>query len=168
MADDLDPSEARDRATEPYYAAIGRLATTWSELDGMLQRQVWQLTGMDRDEGLCVTAQMGGPARCLDAIIALCQLNGADKDTIRRMNVLYKRVGDLQRHRNRIIHDIWLIQAGEIAIRVEHSKTMPAFKLESYDLARLENILTDMVDLYGQLTSAIPALTALPGKPHKA
>jgi hypothetical protein len=64
------------------------------------------LAQIPQQTGLCLTAQIGGSARKLDAYIAIARLRGADK-FMGELDALAKATTALSERRNRVVHDPW-------------------------------------------------------------
>jgi len=90
-----------------HYAAIGYVASAWGAFEQVLQRELWELAGIDSVVGACLTANIGISGRFLDAIAALCCYRGADEKMMKPLNKLINASGDLSRQRNRAVHDAW-------------------------------------------------------------
>ena len=88
-------------------AAIGKVATQWALLEKYIDVVIWDLVGSDPRDVACVTSQIGGVGRQIDAMTALYELNGAGKKTLKALNKFAVTSGEMSRKRNRIIHDIW-------------------------------------------------------------
>jgi hypothetical protein len=62
---------ATHEATLPHYAAVGRVAARWAVLEHEIQEVIWDLAGLDDLTGTCITSQIGGSGRLMDALLAL-------------------------------------------------------------------------------------------------
>jgi hypothetical protein len=94
--------------SDPHYAAVGRVAATWANLEHQLQFRIWKLAGLDTIKGTCITAQIGNSARLLDCLIALVLIQpGNTLESVKDLKSFAERVGNKQRTRNRIVHDPW-------------------------------------------------------------
>ena len=92
-----------------HYAAIGKVAAEWAEFEFILDTRTLRLAGFPAEKGTCLTAQIAGPARKLDAYISLARLCGASETTIKKISKFQQQTYDLAEKRNRIVHDQWLI-----------------------------------------------------------
>ena len=86
-----------------HLAAIGRVASTWSVLEGLIDSAALRLANFDWELGFCFTAQVIGPGKKLDAYIAVAKHRGAKADFDR----FAKDTTALSERRNRVIHDQW-------------------------------------------------------------
>jgi hypothetical protein len=59
--------------------------------------------------GFCLTSQVSGSARKLDAYIAIAQLLGADEKLVCELKAFAGRTTKLAGQRNRVVHDPWLV-----------------------------------------------------------
>ena len=91
----------------PHYAAVGRVASKWAQLEHHIQELIWGLAGLDEMTGTCITSQIGHSGRLMDALLALLEQKGASKDELKPFGKFCQSVGDKQRMRNRIVHDPW-------------------------------------------------------------
>lgn len=94
-------------ATLPHYTAVGRVAATWAAFEHDVQLLIWGRAGVEQEIGACMTTQIGGSGRMLDALISLMELHGATDDHLTAMRSFAEKVGRKQRRRNRIVHDPW-------------------------------------------------------------
>jgi hypothetical protein len=95
-----------------YLAAIGLVATHWAGFEFLLDAAIWVLAGIDHvDYGACMTAQIANSGRKLDAIIALSARRGCAENILKQLRSLAGKTGGLQRRRNRIVHDAWMVDA---------------------------------------------------------
>jgi hypothetical protein len=97
----LDPSW-----NSGHYEALGALVHAWSTMEGALALRIANVGGNPRLT-LCLTAQIGAANRLLDALISICREAGADETTIGELDKIAGQLGELQRKRNRFIHDAW-------------------------------------------------------------
>jgi len=101
------------------------------------------LARIPQEAGLCLTAQIGGSARKLDAYIAIARLRGADK-FIRELDALAKATAALAERRNRVVHDPWFFFADrKLTGRLEVTSRRPLrheyVKVSKDELIRLLN-----------------------------
>jgi hypothetical protein len=67
-----------DISIEKHSAAVGSVATHWALFEFLLDITVWSATKLEPRIGACLTAQISGHARKLDAVIGLTRTSGAD------------------------------------------------------------------------------------------
>jgi hypothetical protein len=59
--------------TMPLYAAVGRVASKWAQLEHHIQEVIWRLAGLETMTGTCITSQSTAGAR--DSLRGRDQLN---------------------------------------------------------------------------------------------
>jgi hypothetical protein len=96
---------------EPHYAAIGRIASLWAIFELDLDLTNITLARVPLLAGVCLTAQIAGAGRKLEAFIALAELRiGKSPQWTRLIRDLKKLAMDarsLGEQRNRAVHDPW-------------------------------------------------------------
>jgi hypothetical protein len=146
--------------TMPHYAAVGRVASKWAQLEHHIQELVWGLAGLDEMTGTCITSQIGQSGRLMDALLALLEQKGASKDELKPFGKFCQAVGDKQRMRNRIVHDPWYFHFNQdgstTGYRLESSAVKTVVrKLIKQDHEKLETLIQDIESLYLQLTNLV-------------
>ena len=67
---------------EKHYTAIGEVAALWAIFEANLDMTIWGMIGIvEREKAICITSQIAGTARKLDAIIALLRLTVCPKSS---------------------------------------------------------------------------------------
>lgn len=102
-------SEGTERIADlskDHYAAIGQVVVAWSEFEILLDITTLVLAKIKMKVGFCLTAQIAGSGRKLDAYIAIARGLGATK-TVKAMNAFAKDTVGLAEQRNRVVHDSW-------------------------------------------------------------
>jgi hypothetical protein len=146
--------------TMPHYAAVGRVASKWAQLDHHIQELIWGLAGLDAMTGTCITSQIGNSGRLMDALLALLEQKGATKKELQPLRSLSDVIGIKQRMRNRIIHDPWYFHFNQdgttTGYRFESSavKTVVRKPIKQDD-EKLEKLIQDIESLYLQLTNLV-------------
>ena len=146
--------------TMPHYAAVGRVASKWAQLDHHIQELIWGLAGLDAMTGTCITSQIGNSGRLMDALLALLEQKGATKKELQPLRSLSDVIGIKQRMRNRIIHDPWYFHFNQdgttTGYRFESSavKTVVRRPIKQ-DYEKLEKLIQDIESLYLQLTNLV-------------
>jgi hypothetical protein len=144
--------------TMPHYAAVGRVASKWAQLEHQIQELIWGLAGLDAMTGTCITSQIGNSGRLMDALLALLEQKGASKDDLQPLRSLSGTISDKQRMRNRIVHDPWYFHFNQdgttTGYRLESSKTVVR-KMIKQDQEKLETLIQDIESLYLQLTNLV-------------
>jgi len=119
------------RAEEDHYAAIGRVATQWANLELEIDVKSIELANFGFREGTCLTAQISGSARKLDAYISLARLYDIPHHLVSDLCKLAQETGELSRKRNRYIHDTW---------EFNHPDEPSRFEITAQKILRLEEI----------------------------
>ncbi len=102
---------------DEHYAAIGKIADVWADLEFSVDRVIWDVLGEEQSLYACVTAQLISILPKLDALIALSEKLGANPKTLKSLKAFQGSIGSLVKQRNRVIHDhriIWFGK-GEVA-----------------------------------------------------
>jgi hypothetical protein len=146
--------------TMPHYAAIGRVASKWAQLEHHIQELIWGLTGLDAMTGTCITSQIGSSGRLMDALMALLKLKGATKKQRKPIHEFCEAVKDKQRMRNRIVHDPWYFHFNDdettTGYWLETSAVRTAVhKLIEQDDKKLETLIEEIESLHLQLTTLV-------------
>jgi hypothetical protein len=101
-----------------HYEAIGRVTTAWAMFETVLDISIWFLAKTDFEKGACLTAQISGSGRKLDAIISLTKLTIDQEATIKELNKIAEATRHLAEKRNRVVHDPWIGDNGKL-LRLE-------------------------------------------------
>lgn len=160
---DLNSDESR-----LHLAAVGSVAGTWALFESFLDTLALELAGIDK-AGLCLTAQIAGSSRKLDAYIAIARLLGCEK-LAGDFEKFAKDTAGLAERRNRVVHDPWLMLKGQLPQRMEvtarkklRSQMVPVSTLDI--LALDENIRAHIIrflNLHGKVKSEIGASSETP------
>ena len=159
-----------DPTTTAHLAAIGKVAAYWSTFESTLDRLSHDLAGINSKVGMCLTAQISGTGRKLDAYIALARSRGTTK-AIPELNKFANDTVGLAEQRNRIIHDSWIIVPAHPPLRLEiTARKKPVADLIEHSTPEVEKLASAIVahvkrliDLHRQmLAEAGP----LPEKPQ--
>jgi hypothetical protein len=168
MADD-ELYRQDSEAAEKHYAAIGRVAAAWAEFEYITDVLSVRLARAPENEGACLTAQIAGSARKLDAYISLARERGASKKTIKDLCDFAKDTTGLQEQRNRIVHDQWMVYPSGFARRLEitaRKKLIAEFiphqtETVTQFMAKIREHISRLEDLDAHV---LADMQALPGK----
>ena len=106
------------KAEQEHFAAIGMVASQWAFFEFCIDLNTLQLAMIPEEFGLCITAQVAGSARKLDAYIALArQLGCTTKNS--DLEKFSKDTVALGERRNRAIHDPWVVEQDQEPTRIE-------------------------------------------------
>jgi hypothetical protein len=81
MPDDASSKAQPGDLSKEHYAAIGRVAVEWSDLEFMIDIATLRLAKIKHQMGVCLTAQIAGSGRKLDAYMSLAQFRGPRKQS---------------------------------------------------------------------------------------
>jgi hypothetical protein len=148
------------KAEREHFAAIGMVASQWAYFELSIDIKTLELAMIPEEVGLCITTQVVGSGRKLDAYIALArQLGSKNKNS--DLDNFYKDNVGLAERRNRVIHDPWLIDQERQPKRLEATArkklryivvTSPTSEIE-----RLAFEIMDHAARFGELHEAITA-----------
>jgi hypothetical protein len=92
---------------ESHFAALGKVANAWADLEQGLSFCCAALIGCEPELAFCLTSQMIGPGKRLDALLALMRYRDVSQDVYKRMKALAGPIQGLGEERNRCLHDHW-------------------------------------------------------------
>ena|ERR1700730_4175859 len=141
----------------PLYAAVGRVAAEWAELEHHLDRIIWQLSGTTPHLASCITSQMIGHFPRFNAIRALVSANPklktASSSLLKLIEKESGKVSELAEARARRVHDTWFVEQG--TGEPHQFKSMPRKK---HVFGFHPEATNDMEKLIGQIAQRIEAI----------
>jgi hypothetical protein len=139
--------EADDVALTQHRAWVGHVAGIWAVFEHSLDSAAISLANIPPDVGFCFTAQVIGPARKLDAYIALARLRGADA-LAKKLNEFANATTSLAERRNRVVHDPWMIFGKFWPIRFEvTARRILRNKPISVSDTEMDKLIKDLIEL---------------------
>jgi hypothetical protein len=147
---------------DPHFAAIGRVATSWALLEVLIDQRIATLTSATSESIACITAQLIGPARRMDALIALARLREFPEALIAELKAISGRIQQLGENRNRVVHDP-IFQArktGDIykaTITAKGKLVYGAFRTSLDEMQRTEKAIKLMVNEFYELSERLGA-----------
>jgi hypothetical protein len=90
---------------DPHYTVIGRVAVKWAVLEALIDGVIAYLAGCGEEQMTCVTAQLIGPAKRMDALLALFTHKNGSADLRKQLKTFQGRLQQLGEDRNRVVHD---------------------------------------------------------------
>ncbi len=158
-----DPAEIKamqeGRIEMLHYAAIGRVAASWSYFEALIDSSTIRLAAVEVPIGVCFTAQIAGPGRKLDAFIALARFKGISKGLAEDLEAFAKMARGLSEQRNRAIHDTWFFPHPETPMRVEATavKTLRLLHIPvtTQELLRLNENIHDLQGRFAILLARV-------------
>jgi hypothetical protein len=141
-----------NKTMDAHYASLGKVASAWSEFEHVIQWAIWSLAGLDNLTGACITIQIGTSSRMMDAIIALLRLRGAPENAITPLQKFATEVADMQRKRNRIVHDPW-------------SFRLPSAQPYRMEMTAQKKLVSDLIPhSTTEVVGFLDKISALPGQ----
>lgn len=147
-SDDLD-----DPQWSKLYAAIGRVAAEWAAFEVHIDGACISLGQLDIYNASCLTAQIAGSARKLDAYIAIAKFRGVGEDYLKILNKFADETRKLAEKRNRIVHDPWVIQHTPSRYEVTARKNLR--------MGFVPNSIKDFADISHAITKHLDRLNEL-------
>jgi hypothetical protein len=146
---------------DPHYAAVGKVASSWALFETLLDITVWRFSNIDPKIMACVTSQVSGSGRKLDAVISLIRHIHGDA-AVAPFNKFSEQTQRLAERRNRIVHDAWLIKDG-VPSRIEFTArkrvVVEAIAVDTVALTKLtEEIVSHIEKLEVLLNPMLPPL----------
>lgn len=97
--------------------AIGLIVCEWSLLEAHNSVGIWQMLGVNREQGLAVTADLGASAR-IDMFTTLCRLQfSGDSEALKGALDLTARMKEANGWRNDTAHNIWRTESEADALQ---------------------------------------------------
>lgn len=93
------------RIPAAHYAAMGRVADTWADLEFAIDHAIWRLMRTDQAFGACVTSQLVSVHPRSKALLSLLSLYVVADETMGKLNSVLGRAAGFSEKRNRLIHD---------------------------------------------------------------
>lgn len=104
MAFEEDPDAGSDGQIRDICSYIGMAAVEWARFELAVDVACIQLAKVNQDAGFCLTSQIMGSSRKLDAFISIAKLRGAS-ELAGELDTFAKKTTKLAERRNRIVHD---------------------------------------------------------------
>lgn len=163
------PTFEHTQDEEKHFAAIGRLSSEWALFELDVDFNMLSLAGIDKRFGLCLTAQITGMTKKLEAYIAIAKIALPSLNE-RKLNKLFEKVRALAEQRNRIIHDPWLFEETNgpfrqeiTARRVLRIKPVPVSTADVWDIIKqIDRTSWEFDCIHTKVLEALEALKASP------
>jgi hypothetical protein len=174
MADSSKEPLGSFRFIPEYATQIAHGGNHWTFLEYYINTSIWALANVSPALGACMTSQIYTMNARLSALIALLKLRQADQKLIAKVNKFAEHVRDAQDARNRIAHDMWLLDThnpGKMGkMRVTADKALK-FNIKSVELddlkADVQKINARRLEFSAIRLEITNALPTLPGIPHQ-
>jgi hypothetical protein len=153
---ELPPEIAEE--TREHLALIGLVAATWAQFEADLDTYTIGLGRIPAWPGRCLAAQVIGPARKLDAYIAIARRQGADR-FMGELEKFAKATTRLAERRNRVVHDPRLKIGAGTASRLESTaRRRLRYELVGVPLDEMEALVReirahedDLIELHARI-----------------
>jgi hypothetical protein len=94
----------------PEYAdLIASIASGWATIEYHVNHSIWIVAQLDHPTGACLTSQVHSLHSKLSSLLSLLKLYRAPDRIITRVNKFAETIRGPQEQRNRVIHDVWLM-----------------------------------------------------------
>jgi hypothetical protein len=133
---------------DPHYASVGRVASNWAILESILDGTIANLALCNEEEMTCVTAQLIGPARRMDAMIALFTFRKGSDTSRKELKAFQGRIQQLGEDRNRVVHDPLCIktETGEVHKMRATAKGELKYSFEPVSKEKMDKVADDIND----------------------
>jgi hypothetical protein len=157
----------------PEYAeSIAHIASNWATLEFYINDTIWTVAGLDRPTGACITSQIYTIQGRLAALLALLKLRRAPNALIAKVNKYSESIRGPQEMRNRVVHDVWLMDNHNPDTMGRLETTAPkklSFKVQDVPLSELRDIQqtlskvrAEASDLRLEIVAALPSFPGIP------
>jgi hypothetical protein len=137
------------------------VASTWAAFELSLDLATLHLAGIPQNIGLCITAQVIGPARKIDAYISIARERDAKK-FMDDLNTFAKDTTGLGERRNRVVHDPWQLQHGPFTRLEATARRKLRFEFVEVTSSEIVSLMTSIrahntkfLDLHFRILAAV-------------
>jgi hypothetical protein len=152
---------------DEHYTIIGRVASNWALLETMIDGAIANLANCGEQEMTCVTAQLIGPARRMDALIALFRYQGGSTELRKELKAFQGQIQQLGEDRNRVVHDPLFVKnaTGEMHKTTATAKGELKYSFDPVSKEKMATVATAIreatytfIDLRGKIDAEMNAL----------
>jgi hypothetical protein len=173
MADNPTSPNA-PRFIPEYAEQIAYGCNLWAMLEYYINNSIWALADIEPAIGACMTSQMYTMNSRLSALLALLKFRRVNQKIIDKVNKFAANVRDAQEARNRIAHDMWLIDRANPGtmgkLRITADKTLN-FDISPVSIEELKNDVAkisarrlEFSEIRDQIIAALPTLPEIPAE----
>jgi len=145
--------EWKNRA-DKHYAAIGIVTANWSYFEAVLDTWIHHFADTSPDVGVCLTSQISGSARKIDALIALIRLRGISDPSPDEFDAFSKKTISIAENRNRVAHDWWDLSDPDFPSRLmAMARKKLILRMEKVSTEQLNHLAGDIMNLKNELES---------------
>ena len=136
---------------DPHYTIIGRVASQWAVLEAQIDGTIAYLADCSEAQMTCVTAQLIGPAKRMDALIALFTYRNGSKELRKKLKAFQGRLQQLGEDRNRVVHDPLILHddTGQVRKLLATAKGELKYSFEPVSKEQM-NSVAESIRNYGQ------------------
>ena len=165
------PPRAPDFLLE-YAEQIAHGCNLWAMLEYYINNSIWALADIEPAIGACMTSQMYTTNAKLSALLSLLKFRRANQKIVDQVNKFSANVRTAQEARNRIAHDMWLVDRNDPGImgklRITADKTLnfdiypiPLDELKK-DVGKINASRLEFSVIREQIMDALPTLPEIP------
>jgi len=158
----------------PEYAnGIASIASCWATIEYYENNSIWIVAKLDPKTGACMTSQMYTLQAKLAGLLSLLKLHGAPDTIISRVNRFAENIRGPQEHRNRVVHDIWMLDnrhPGSMSRLEATASKKLKFEMQDVPIQRLKDIYTELsacrqefYNIRADIFTAQPSFPGIPG-----
>jgi hypothetical protein len=145
-----------------HMAIVGQIASSWATFEIAIDINTISLARITTTMGFCLTAQVIGPARKLDAYIAVARERGAGR-FMDELDKFAKDTAGFAERRNRAVHDPWIVLGQNPARRFEITarRRLKALSVPVTE-SELSNLMTEInkhrdrfIELHERIVAAV-------------
>jgi hypothetical protein len=172
MANNLEPEPKEFHFIPEYANQIAHGGNHWAYLEYYINSSIWALANVAPALGACMTSQIFTLHARLNALLALLKFRKADAELITKVNKFAEQVRDAQEARNRMAHDLWLLDTfnpgtmGKMRVTAEkalrfHIKSFPLEELKA-DVEKINVRRLEFGEIRREIERALPTLPEIP------
>lgn len=149
--------------TDSCLLQVGRVASNWARFETVIDMAIWHVAKIDDHSGACITSQITGVGRKLDALISLMRYHHSDDvSTLKCLGQLITKSHELGEKRNRTIHDQWRAIEG-LPVRLEiTARKRLIFEPVPVSVSYLSQLADDITDCTNELFKMMRPYLELP------
>jgi hypothetical protein len=137
-----------------YLESIGEIAITWSSFETDVDLQTLRLAGIHLTKGFCLTSQISGIGRKLDAFASIARRNDLADDLIKQLNKISTKAISLAERRNRMIHDSWSQAENGNWERIEiTARKLLRIGFVATSITELKTLTDDIISIHDDFTA---------------
>jgi hypothetical protein len=125
----VDDTNTKFRFVPEYADLIASIASGWATIEYYVNHSIWIVAELDAPTGACLTSQIHSLHSKLSSLLSLLKLYQAPDTIIKRVNKFAETIRRPQEHRNRVVHDVWLMDNVNVG-SMGRLETTAAKKLE--------------------------------------